>query len=183
MAKPSPIFLLGVLKSLEGLQNFWRVFAGGWIYWSWSMYFKGVWRLFWNLLFDFSPTAIALESSAVVKVSGQNCFRTLYGSLGQLGYPLGLFFQGTILADPFHGVRLSSASSTSVSATSHRCPNSPSLPSSDAKSANPNPFPIGSLRPLRFKVSLRKSIPSGNPQGKSATSGWFFSNIWSCKKA
>ena len=31
---------------------------------------------------DFSPTAIALGSSAIVKVSGQNCFRTLYGFLG-----------------------------------------------------------------------------------------------------
>ena len=38
-----------------------------------------------------SPTAIALGSSAIVKVSGQNCFRTLYGSLGQirLGPPKG----------------------------------------------------------------------------------------------
>ena len=32
----------------------------------------------------YSPTAIALGSSAIVKVSGQNCFRTLYGSLGQI---------------------------------------------------------------------------------------------------
>ena len=32
----------------------------------------------------FSPTAIALGSSAIVKVSGQNCFQTLYGSLGQI---------------------------------------------------------------------------------------------------
>ena len=41
--------------------------------------------------FCFSPTAIALESSAIVKVSGQNCFWTLYGSLGQicLGLPKG----------------------------------------------------------------------------------------------
>ena len=31
-----------------------------------------------------SPTAIALGSSAIVKVSGQNCFRTLCGSLGQI---------------------------------------------------------------------------------------------------
>ena len=31
-----------------------------------------------------SPTAIALGSSAIVKVSGQNCFRALYGSLGQI---------------------------------------------------------------------------------------------------
>ena len=38
-----------------------------------------------------SPTAIALGSSAIVKVSGQNCFRALYGSLGQirLGPPEG----------------------------------------------------------------------------------------------
>ena len=34
--------------------------------------------------FLFSPRAIALGSSAIVKVSGQNCFRTLYGSLGQI---------------------------------------------------------------------------------------------------
>ena len=36
-----------------------------------------------------SPTAIALRSSAIVKVSGQNCIRTFYGSLGQirLGLP------------------------------------------------------------------------------------------------
>ena len=32
----------------------------------------------------FSPTAIALGSSAIAKVSGQNCFRTLCGSLGQI---------------------------------------------------------------------------------------------------
>ena len=32
----------------------------------------------------FCPTAIALGSSAIVKVSGQNCFRTLCGSLGQI---------------------------------------------------------------------------------------------------
>ena len=37
----------------------------------------------------FSPTAIALGSSALVKVSGQNCFRTLYGSLGQIRLGLG----------------------------------------------------------------------------------------------
>jgi len=36
----------------------------------------------------FSQTAIALGSSAIVKVSGQNCFRTLYGSLGQMGLGL-----------------------------------------------------------------------------------------------
>ena len=37
----------------------------------------------------FSPTAMALGSSAIGKVSGQNCFRTLYASLGQihLGLP------------------------------------------------------------------------------------------------
>ncbi len=33
---------------------------------------------------NFSPTATALGSSAIVKVSGQNCFRTLCGSLGQI---------------------------------------------------------------------------------------------------
>ena len=39
----------------------------------------------------FPPTAIALGSSAIVKVSGQNSFRTLYGSPGQirLGLPKG----------------------------------------------------------------------------------------------
>ena len=39
----------------------------------------------------FSPTAITLGSSAIVKVSGRNRFRTLYGSLGQirLGLPQG----------------------------------------------------------------------------------------------
>ena len=39
----------------------------------------------------FSRTAIASGSSAIVKVSGQNCFLTLYGSLGQirLGPPEG----------------------------------------------------------------------------------------------
>ena len=31
----------------------------------------------------YSPTAITLGSAAIVKVSGQNCFRTVYGSLGQ----------------------------------------------------------------------------------------------------
>ena len=31
-----------------------------------------------------SPTAIALGSSAIVKVAGQNCFWTLYSSLGQI---------------------------------------------------------------------------------------------------
>ena len=40
----------------------------------------------------FSPTAIALGPSAIVKVSGQNCFWTLHGSLGQirLGLPKGV---------------------------------------------------------------------------------------------
>ena len=32
----------------------------------------------------FSQTAIALGSSAIVKVPGQICFRTLYGSVGQI---------------------------------------------------------------------------------------------------
>ena len=42
-------------------------------------------------LLDFSPTAIALGSSAIVKVSGLNRFRTLHGSLKQacLGPPEG----------------------------------------------------------------------------------------------
>ncbi len=41
--------------------------------------------------FFFSPTATALGSSTILKVSGQNCFRTLCGSLGQirLGPPKG----------------------------------------------------------------------------------------------
>ena len=40
---------------------------------------------------DFSPTAIALGSSAIVKVSGQNRSSPLYGSLGQIrvGLPKG----------------------------------------------------------------------------------------------
>ena len=39
----------------------------------------------------FFPAAIAFGSSAIVEVSGQNCFPTLYGSLGQirLGPPKG----------------------------------------------------------------------------------------------
>ena len=39
---------------------------------------------FGPLFHGFFSTAIALGSSAMVKVSGQNCFRTLYGSLGQI---------------------------------------------------------------------------------------------------
>ena len=49
-------------------------------------------RIDWSqYLHNFSPTATALGSSAIVKVSGQNCFRTRYGSLGQihLGLPKG----------------------------------------------------------------------------------------------
>ncbi len=40
--------------------------------------------LFASFVDDSSPTAIALGSSAIAKVSGQNCFRTLDGSLGQI---------------------------------------------------------------------------------------------------
>ena len=40
---------------------------------------------FLDIVYVFSsPTAIALGSSGIVKVSGQNCFRTLYGSPGQI---------------------------------------------------------------------------------------------------
>ena len=66
-----------------------------------------LWRILYDLLFlhlgnllseevlslfrFFSPTAIALGSSAIVKVSGQNSFRTLYGFLRPicLGLPKG----------------------------------------------------------------------------------------------
>ena len=46
----------------------------------------------------FSPTAIALASSAIVKVSGQNLFWTLYGYLGQirLGLPKGSVLKGSL---------------------------------------------------------------------------------------
>ena len=51
-----------------------------------------------------SPTAIALGSSAIVKVSGRNCFRTLYGSLGQirLGLPKGSAEGSTKVPPSFH---------------------------------------------------------------------------------
>ena len=51
-----------------------------------------------------SPTAIALGSSAIVKVSGRNCFRTLYGSLGQisLGLPKGSAGGSTKVPPSFH---------------------------------------------------------------------------------
>ena len=51
-----------------------------------------------------SPTAIALGSSAIVKVSGRNCFRTLYGSLGQirLGLPKGSAEGSTKVPPCFH---------------------------------------------------------------------------------
>ena len=42
----------------------------------------------------FSPTTIALGPSAIVKVSGQNCFHTLYGSLGQIRLGLGHRWNG-----------------------------------------------------------------------------------------
>ena len=50
------------------------------------------------VLLVFSPPAIDFGSSGVVKVSGQNCFRTLYGSLGQirLGLPKG-FMEGSLI--------------------------------------------------------------------------------------
>ena len=41
-------------------------------------------RRHWCLFACHSPTAMALGSSAIVKVSGKNCFRTLYGSVGQI---------------------------------------------------------------------------------------------------
>ena len=53
---------------------------------------------------SFSPTAIALGSSAIVKVSGQNCFRTLDGSLGQVrvGLPKGSAEGSTKAPPKFH---------------------------------------------------------------------------------
>ena len=53
---------------------------------------------------DFSPTAIAFGSSAIVKVSGQNCFRTLHGSLGQIrvGLPKGSAEGPTTVPPRFH---------------------------------------------------------------------------------
>ena len=50
------------------------------------------------------PIAIALGSSAIVKVSGQNCFWTLYGSLGQirLGLPKGSAEGSTKVPPRFH---------------------------------------------------------------------------------
>ena len=61
---------------------------------------------------QFSPTAIALGSSAIVKVSGQNCFRTLSGSPGRirLGLPKG-FAEGSTKVSP----RLHQSSSVSGS--------------------------------------------------------------------
>ena len=55
---------------------------------------------------NFCPTAIALGSSAIVKVSGQNSFRTLYGSLGQihLGLPKGSAEGSTKVPPRFRGV-------------------------------------------------------------------------------
>ena len=52
----------------------------------------------------FSPTAIALGSSAIVKVSGQNCFRTINGSLGQIcvGLPKGSGEGSTKVLPWFH---------------------------------------------------------------------------------
>ena len=53
---------------------------------------------------SFFSTAIALGSSAIVKVSGQNCFRTLYGSLGQirLGLPKRSAESSTKVPPRFH---------------------------------------------------------------------------------
>ena len=50
----------------------------------------------------FSPTVIALGPSAIVKVSGQNCSPTLYGSLGQirLGLPKGSVLKGSVEVSP-----------------------------------------------------------------------------------
>ena len=47
-----------------------------------------------------SPTAIALGSSAIVKVLGQNCFRTLYGSLGQVRLGLKGSVEGSTKVPP-----------------------------------------------------------------------------------
>ncbi len=51
-----------------------------------------------------SPTAITFGSLAIVKVSGKNCFRTLYGSVGQLrlGPPKGSVESFTKVAAVFH---------------------------------------------------------------------------------
>ena len=53
---------------------------------------------------DFSPTAIGLGSSAIVKVSGQNSFRILYCSLEQirLGLPKGSAESSTKVPPRFH---------------------------------------------------------------------------------
>ena len=60
----------------------------------------------------FSPTAIALGSSAILKVSGQNSFRTLHGSLGQirLGLPKGSAVGSTKVPPSFSKFRCNSGS-------------------------------------------------------------------------
>ena len=63
---------------------------------------SGSWhRFLWTF---FSPTAIALESSAIVKVSGQKSFRALCGSLGQIrvGLPKGSAEGSTKVPLRFH---------------------------------------------------------------------------------
>ena len=58
----------------------------------------------WARFLIFSPTALAFGSSAIVKVFGQNCLQTLYGSLGQicLGAPEGSTEGSTKVAPRFH---------------------------------------------------------------------------------
>ena len=68
----------------------------------------------------FSQTAIALGSSAIVKVPGQNCFHTLYGSVGQIRRGVsGLLGQirpwlpkGSVEGSPMTSLNLSPSSSS-----------------------------------------------------------------------
>ena len=53
------------------------------------------------LIRHFSPTAIAFGFSAIVKVSGQNCFRTLCGSV-RLGPPKSSAERSTKVLPRFH---------------------------------------------------------------------------------
>ena len=98
----------------------------------------------------FSPTAIALGSSAIVKVSGQNCFRTLCGSLGQirLGPPEG-----------------SAEGSTKVSPKFFKFPwagpSPPGAPSFDRGSTKVSPR----LRKFRYLSGLLGQICLGPPKG------------------
>ena len=58
---------------------------------------------------DFSPTAIALGFSAIVKVSEQNCFRTLYSSLGQIRFGVP---KGSVEGSPITSLNWSPTSAT-----------------------------------------------------------------------